>query len=329
MSRSVMLHEFGDANVLRIEDVTVPRPGPKEVRLKIKAIGLNRVEVMFRNGNWPVKPSLPSHMGLEAVGEIDVVGSDVDGFQQGDRVALVPTYGVGDYGLYGELSLAPARALVRIDDRTNWIDAAATWVAFATAWSGLVDVANLSAGQFVLISAASSGVGLAAIQIANRLGAKPIALTRTSAKVDALKQAGAEWVIATRDQDVVAEVRQITEGKGAEVVFDGVAGSEFAQMIEAAAAGAKLVLYGGLGGPIATVPIAPVLTKRVTIEGFRLNATTGDDAKLQRMKMFVAAGLSSGAFKPLIAKVFPFDEIVKAHEYLESGDQFGKVVVTV
>jgi NADPH:quinone reductase-like Zn-dependent oxidoreductase len=329
VSLSVRIHQFGGPEVLKIEDVVVPNPGPHEVRLRVKAIGLNRTEVTFRTGASSVKPNLPTQIGWEAAGAIDAVGPDVKDFIAGDRVAVIPAYGAGDYGFYGELALAPARSLVRVPSHITWEEAAASWAAFATAWTGLIDVAALSAGQVVLVPAASSSVGLAAMQIARRVGAIPVALTRTSAKAAALRDKGAAHVVATQEQDLLAEVTRVTDGKGAEVVFDPVAGPGFARLVEAVATGGTLVVYGAFGGATATFPVMRLLGRRLSIRGFGLPSTTRDDAKLAVLKTFIGKGLAAGDFKPAIAKVFRFDEIADAHRYLEAGEQIGKIVVTV
>ncbi|HET6971856.1 MAG TPA: alcohol dehydrogenase catalytic domain-containing protein, partial [Phenylobacterium sp.] len=210
MTRTVVIHEFGGPDVLRIDDVEIGGPGPGELRLRIHAIGLNRTEVTLRSGRSPAKPPLPTVLGFEAAGVVEAVGPDVSNVSPGDRVALVPAYGATQYGLYGEVSLAPARAAVKIPDGVDFVEAAATWSAFGTAWGGLVSVGALKASQTVLISAASSSVGLAAIQVANRLGARPVALTRTMEKAKALVDHGAAAVIATAEQDVVSEVKRLT-----------------------------------------------------------------------------------------------------------------------
>jgi NADPH:quinone reductase-like Zn-dependent oxidoreductase len=329
MSRSVRIHEFGGPEVLKIEDVVIPDPGPGEVRLRIRAIGLNRTEVTLRMGRSAIKPRLPTQIGFEAAGTIEALGPGVEGFAVGDRVGVVPAYGANEYGFYGELSLAPVRSLVAIPPHTSWEDAASTWTAFAAAWAGLIDIARLSAGQAVLISAASSSVGLAAIQVARKLGAVPVALTRTSTKANLLRAHGAAHVIATQEQDLVEEVRRITDGKGAAVILDPVAGTDFGSKVEAAATGGILVVFGALGGAIASFPVMPLLGGNLTIRGFGLSAITKDDTKLSALKTFVTDGLASGDFKPSIAKVFRFDDIVAAHCYLEAGEQFGKIVVTV
>jgi NADPH:quinone reductase-like Zn-dependent oxidoreductase len=138
MIRSVRIHEFGDADVLRIENVDAGDPASGEVRLRIHAIGLNRTEITLRSGRSPAKPSLPTSIGFEAAGVIEALGRGVGGFAVGDRVALVPAYGAARYALYGEVAIAPARLLVAIADRVSFAEAAATWAAYGTAWGGLL-----------------------------------------------------------------------------------------------------------------------------------------------------------------------------------------------
>ena len=329
MYRRVRLYGFGDPDVLKIEEFSLPEPGNGLVRIKVKAIGLNRTEITFRSGRSPAKPVFPTQIGFEAAGEIDAVGPDIVGYAVGDRVAVIPAYGVADFGFYGEYTLAPARSLVKVPASVTWEEAAATWVAFATAWSGLVDIAGLSSDQVVLIPAASSSVGLAAIQVAVKAGAVPIALTRTSRKAEALRQAGAQSVIVTEEQEIVPEVMRLTQGKGADLVFDSVAGPTFAQLAEATAVGGKLVIFGSFSREPTPLPVLTLLSRRLSVFGFGLPTTTKDDFKLKALKSFVEQGLSEGSLHPTIAKVFSFEDIVNAHRYLELGDQIGKVVVSV
>jgi NADPH:quinone reductase-like Zn-dependent oxidoreductase len=328
MSRSVRIHQFGDADVLQIEEVEIGEPGSGEVRLRVHAIGLNRTEVTLRSGHSPVKPALPSLIGFEAAGVVEALGPDVTHVSVGDRVALVPAYGASQYGLYGEVSLAPARPLAPIPDGVSFVEAAATWAAYGTAWGGLVSIGALEADQSVLISAASSSVGLAAIQIANRLGARPIALTRTGAKAQALLDHGACAVIATAEQEVVAEVKRLTDG-GASLVFDPVGGPQFATLAKSAAAGATLVLYGALDDQPTVVPPFDIFGRDLTIRGLSLPAFARDDEQLAALKAFVNAGLAEGALRPTIARTFAFDDIANAHRFIEAGEQVGKIVVTV
>lgn len=329
MTRAVRLHEFGGPEVLRIEEVPLAEPGPGEVRLRIHAIGLNRTEITLRSGRLPVKPPLPSLIGFEAAGVVEALGVGVSHVAVGARVALVPAYSASQYGLYGEHSLAAARALIPIPNNVGFVEAAATWVAFGTAWSGLVAVGGLLAGQSVLITAASSSVGLAAIQTANLLRARPIALTRTAAKAHALLAQGAAAVIVTDEQDVVAETRRLTEGAGAQLVFDAVGGPGFADLARATAAGGKLVLYGALDVRETEVPPFELFARDLTVRGASLTAVTRNDATLAALKQFVSEGLASAALHPTIARTFAFEDIVRAHRFMESGEQVGKIVVTV
>jgi NADPH:quinone reductase-like Zn-dependent oxidoreductase len=329
MTRSVRIHEFGDPDVLHVEDIVTGEPGAGEVRLRVHAIGLNRTEVTLRSGRSPVKAALPSSIGFEAAGVIEALGADVIGFTVGDRVALIPAYGAAQYALYGEVSLAPARSLVAIPDHVSFSEAAATWVAYGTAWGGLVAIGALAAGQTVLISAGSSSVGVAAIQIASRQGARPIALTRTSSKADALVVHGATAVVATAEQDVVAEVRRLTNGKGANLVFDPVGGPAFAQLARATANGGTLILYGALATEPTAVPPFEIFARDLTIRGLSFPNLMRDDAQLAALKRFVSDGLVEGTLRPTIARTFPFDQIADAHRFIEAGKQIGKVVVTV
>jgi NADPH:quinone reductase-like Zn-dependent oxidoreductase len=329
MTRSVLIHEFGDADVLRIEDVGIGEPGIDEVRLRVHAIGLNRTEIALRSGRSPVKPALPSVIGFEAAGVVESVGPAVSNLAVGDRVAVIPSFGAAQYGLYGEVSLAPARSLVRLPDQVGFAEAAASWVAFGAAWGGLVSVGHLAAGQSVLITAASSSVGLAAIQIANKLGARPIALTRGAAKAAALRAHGAAAVIATGTQDVLAEVRRLTDGKGTALAFDPVGGPDFATLVHAIAAGGTAVLYGVLDPRPTVVAPVDIMTRNVTIRGLSLPNLTRDDATLAELKAFVGAGLVDGTLRPTIARTFPFDRIADAHRFIEAGEQVGKTVVLV
>lgn len=327
--RTVRIHSWGGPEVLRLEERPPEVPGPGEVRLRIRAIGLNRTEATLRSGRLPARPPLPSKIGFEAAGEIDALGAGVTGFAVGERVAVIPAFNAAQYALYGELSLAPARSLVRIPDMVRDEDAAATWVAFGTAWAGLIDRGQLAAGQTVLITAASSSVGLAALQVAKRVGARAIAVTRSPAKLDALRAHGADAVIVTQAQDLKTSVLALTEDKGVELVFDAVGGPSFATLSELAAPGGTLVLYGALSQQPAQLAPFAVLSRDLIVRGLSLTNTTRDDARLAALTHFVSDGFSRGLFKTTLARTFTLDDIVDAHRYLEAGEQVGKIVVTV
>jgi NADPH:quinone reductase-like Zn-dependent oxidoreductase len=329
MSRSVRLHAFGEASVLNIEEVAIPEPGRGEIRLRVRAIGINRTEITLRAGRSPVRPALPTGLGFEAAGTVEALGEGVSGIALGDRVALIPAYSAAQYALYGEQVIAPARSVVAIPQGTPFIEAAATWAAFGTAWGGLVATGGLSLGQTVLIPAASSSVGLAAIQVANRIGARPIAVTRTSAKREALLAQGAAAVIATTEEDLADAVATLTAGKGAELVFDPVGGPTFALLTKATAVGGTVILYGALSQD--TTPLSPVdlFVRNLTVRGFALTAMTRNDARVAELRRFITHGLAAGLLRPTVARTFDFDHVADAHRFMEAGNHVGKIVVTV
>jgi NADPH:quinone reductase-like Zn-dependent oxidoreductase len=329
MARVVRFHRLGGPEVLQIDPVDVPPPGKGEVQIAVKALGLNRAEAMFRRGQYLEDPKLPARLGYEAAGTVAAVGPGVQGFKVGDAVSTIPAFSLNQYGLYGDLANAPAHAVTHHPKNLSWVEAAAVWMQYLTAYGAIIDIAKLTNGDTVLIPAASSSVGLAAIQIANRVGAVPVALTRGSSKRQALHDAGAAHVIATDEQDLVKEVERITGGKGARVIFDPVGGPTFAKLVQATSRLGIVFLYGALSPDKTPLPLFDVLSKWVTIRGYVLMEITGDSTRLEKAKAFVNAGLADGSLRPIIAKTFPLDEIVEAHRYLESNQQIGKVVVTV
>jgi NADPH:quinone reductase len=200
---------------------------------------------------------------------------------------------------------------------------------YLTAYGALIDIAGLRSGETVVIPAASSSVGLAAIQIANKVGATPVALTRGRSKRQALMDAGAAHMIATDEQDLVGEILATTGGKGAKVVFDPVGGPTFEKLTKATARFGILFVYGALSTEPTPLPLLDALVKGLTIRGYSLMEVTTDPARLERGKRFIYEGLADGSLKPIIAKAFPLEQIVEAHRYRESNQQFGKIVVTV
>lgn len=329
MSRIVRMHEYGDATVLQIEDLEVPAPADDEVQIAVKAIGINRAEVMFRNHAYLQEASFPSRLGYEAAGVVQAIGGAVTGFATGDAVSVVPALDIARWGTYGEVANVPARLVVKHPEALSFNEAAAVWMQYVTAWGALVEQAKLGAGDTVIVTAASSSVGLAAFQIARMVGATVIATTRTRAKRQALLKAGAHYVVATEEEDLVAKVMEITGGNGARVVLDPVGGPSFEPLTASMARGGILLQYGALSPEPTPFPLFTVLGKSLTLKGYLYSEVVSDDAILERAKSFIIDGLSSGALKPLIARTFPLDQIQDAHRFLESNEQIGKVVVTV
>lgn len=215
MSRIIKFAKPGVPEVLEFVETQVPAPGPAEVRIKVKAIGINRAESMWRADAYIEPVKFPAGLGYEAAGIVDAVGRDVTGFAVGDEVNVIPSFSMNQYFTYGEVITVPDFAVVKHPKSLSFAQAASAWMMFVTAYGALIEDAKVGKGDFVLVPAASSSVGLAAIQIANYVGATSIALTRTSAKKKQLLEAGAAHVIATDEVDLVQEVMHITDGKGA------------------------------------------------------------------------------------------------------------------
>ena len=329
MPKIVRFHATGDADVLRLEDLPLAEPGDGEVRLKVEAIGLNRAEVMFRRGQYLENPELPSRLGYEAAGVVDAVGPGAGGVRIGDRVSTIPSFAMGRYGVYGESAIVPAYAVAPYPDTLSAVEGAAIWMQYLTAFGALIEFGQLQADACVVITAASSSVGLAAIQITRAAGALAIATTRGADKRQFLLDAGADQVIVTDEEDLAAKVMSLTSGKGANILFDPVAGPLVEKLADAAAPGATLFEYGALSPAPTPFPLFPALAKGLTLRGYTLFEIVRDPARLARGKQYVYAGLESGALKPLIDRTFALDAIVAAHQYMESNQQKGKIVVTV
>lgn len=327
MATAVLFDELGGPDVLRLENVTIGEPAEGEVRIRFGAIGLNRAEAFFRAGRYYYKPTLPSsRIGCEASGIVEAVGLGVEGLVAGDHVGVFPgPFSMSRHGVYGDEGIVPAKAVLRQPDGIDKITGAAVWTAFMTAYGALVEVGGLSAGDAVLITAASGSVGIAAIQIARRLGAIPIATTRSDAKVERLLKAGAAEVIVTADGDLVKQVQDVTDGRGARLVFDPVGGPGLAVVARTVAPGGLLIVYSWVDPRPAPLPMSWPLN----IHCYAHTAVTGDPQRMRRAQDFIADGLRSGAFAPVIDRTFDLMDIVEAHRYLESNAHVGKIVATV
>jgi len=326
MSKVVRIHEQGPPEVLRVEELDVGEPGIGEVRVRIEAIGLNRSEAAFRAGQYPVKPNFPAPMGYEASGLVEALGPDVRELQIGQRVCVLPTFRLGEYGVYAERALVPARSVIPAPPNLTPIEAASVWMPYLTAMA-IIEITHATIGDFVIIRAASSSVGLAAIQLANWAGATPIAATRRGTKRQALLDHGAKHVIATEEADLVDEVMKITGGKGARIVFDPVGGPYVETLAQAMAVDGTLFIYGGLSGQPTMHPHWPAAFKNLSIRGWVASTIWNHPERFARAKERVLRGLAEGQLKPVIARTFKLHEIVEAHRYLESNQQMGKIVV--
>lgn len=325
MSRQITFDEHGGPEVLRITAQRDPEPGPRDVRISIEAIGVNRLNALVRAGNAPRPIRLPgARLGIEATGRINALGVDVREFAIGDEVVVTAIPDMDTNGAYAEQLVIPVERVVKRPPQLDAAHAAAFWVAYSTSYGGLIEKARMQPGDRILITAASSSVGLASIQIANQIGAIPVAVTRSSEKREALIAAGAHHVIATDRENLLESTKELTGGSGVELILDMVMGPGLGELAKSARVGGKLVTVGWLDSRATPFPMHPL-----TIYRYMSFEHTLDSTVVRRMAAFLNAGLRTGVLAPTIDRIFPFEKVVAAHEYIERGSLMGKVVLTL
>jgi NADPH:quinone reductase-like Zn-dependent oxidoreductase len=329
MPKVVRFHQLGGPEALQFEDHPARQPKAGEVRIRVQAVGLNRAEALYTRGQYLEQPHLPSGLGYEAAGIVEEVGPGVERTWIGRPVATVPAFSMNDYGVLGEEAVVPVANIAPYPEKLTPAQAAALWMQYLTAWGGLLNLGRIAKGDFVLISAASSSVGVAAIQITKEQGAISIATTRTSKKREELHELGADHVIATAEEDLVSRVEKITGGKGARVLFDPVAGPFVEQLAAAAAPHAILIEYGALSLQPTPFPLVVALRKQLTMRGYTLREINADPDLSRAAREYIFDRVADGRFDIKIAKTFPFADTVKAYQYLESNEQIGKIVITL
>lgn len=325
-AKAVTFSKLGGTDVLELRDVDVPAPGPGEIRVRIKAFGLNRSEAMFRQGWHPIKPQLPSRIGYEAAGVVESVGEGVTDFAPGDRVSTLPIMELNARGAWGELFTIPARLAVHSPPELSDEETAGLWSSYLTAYGMLVDLVQISQGDWVLVTAASSSLGAPVFQILSMLGARVIATTRSRAKADAVLAMGADHVIVTDEEDLAARVMEITEGAGARFVFDPIGGPIVAELAAVTAPYGTIVLYGIMDFAAVDLPIMPLIGKNLSILGYAMLLDDRPERNA-RAFAFIREGATSGKLKPLIGHLYPLDRIAEAAALLDSMQHVGKVVV--
>lgn len=328
--KAVILREFGGPEKLLIEEIENLSPAPGQVRVKIKAIGLNRAEVAARAGKYPIPKELPIRLGFEGAGVVDELGEGVEDFKKGDRVSIIPVgKQFAEQGSYAEYCNVDTQGLVRTPQCLSDEEAAASWMAFLTPWAALIKQAQAQAGDTVIVTAASSSLGAPTFQLLKYEGMTSIACTRSPEKVERLRKCGADHVIDISTEDIAARVKEITSGKGAEIAFDAVGGPGIKDLIKALGFGGKLVLYGMLDSrPVEITPWS-LMAKQLTIYSHIIFFHTEDLAVRREGVDYVTRGILAGAFRPVIAKRFKFENIAEAHSYMQSNQQIGKIVVTL
>ena len=326
-TEALQFDETGSLDVLRIDTIPKPEPGPGEVRIDVHAFALNQSDILYFQGQHYSVPDPPSQVGSEAAGVIEAVGEGVTDWQVGDRVATIPHHNE-TYGVHARHALWDADYLARWPDHLDAEQATSTWMEMLTAYFPLVETAELTSEDAILIAAASSSAGLGAMAIAKDRGATVIGTTRTPAKVDEIRDAGADHVVVTGEEDLQHRILEATDGKGVRVVYDPIAGDFPDEYVEALADGAQVFIYGVLRSMHAHVDIVKFVRKAATVYPYSMFNHVRNPEELARGVAYVQERQAEGALVPKVDTVFPFDDAVDAYRHMLGGTQVGKIVVS-
>ncbi|WP_312487761.1 NAD(P)H-quinone oxidoreductase [Massilia timonae] len=324
--RAIEITQPGKPEVLQLCERPTPALKAGEVLIKVHAAGINRPDVLQRLGKYPVPPGASDLPGLEVAGEI--VDGDLDGsdFKKGDLVcALVQGGG------YAEYCAAPLAQCLPVPQGLSALEAATLPETYFTVWSNVFDRARLAAGESLLVQGGSSGIGVTAIQLARALGHRVFATAGSADKCRAVEALGAERGINYRDEDFVAVVKELTNGKGVDVILDMVAGDYVAREIDCLADDGRLVVIALLGGARADLDMGQVLRRRLTVTGSTLRPRPVEfkAAIARQLREHAWPLFAQGKIKPVIHQVFPLAQAAQAHALMESSTHVGKIVLQV
>ncbi len=324
--RVVEIAQPGGPEQLRIVMRPVPRPGPGEVLIRVAAAGVNRPDVMQRQGRYPPPAGASDIPGLEVAGQIAEIGPSVTGLSAGDPVcALLPGGG------YAEYAVAAAPLCLPVPQGLTLVEAAALPETFFTVWTNLFDRGRCKAGDDVLIHGGTSGIGTTAIQLASALGARVFATAGSDDKARVCERLGAARGINYRTEDFVEVVRRETAGKGADVILDMVGGEYLDRNLQAAAMEGRIVIISMLGGARGELKLGTLLTKRLTVTGSTLRSRSVEEKAVvaEAVRRNVWPLLASGRVRPVIHQSFPLADAAAAHALMETSSHIGKIVLTV
>jgi putative PIG3 family NAD(P)H quinone oxidoreductase len=323
---AIEIREPGGPEVLVPTERPAPRPGPADVLIRVTAAGVNRPDVMQRQGRYPPPPGASDIPGLEVAGVVEEAGRDVTRWRPGDPVcALVAGGG------YAELAVAPAPQCLPVPSAITMEEAGAVPETFFTVWTNLFERGHLTAGESVLLHGGSSGIGTTAIQLARALGARVFTTAGSAEKCQACERLGAEQAINYHEADFVAAVKAATGGRGVDVVLDIVGGAYVARNLDALAMDGRLVQIGMQGGSKVEISLAPILRRRLTITGstLRPRSVAEKGAIARALEECVWPLLASRAVIPVVHATFPLRDAASAHRLMESSEHIGKIVLRV
>ena len=328
--KAIRFHEFGEVEVLKYEDVPDPEVGDDEVLVRVKAAALNHLDLRLRSGKSPRPVDLPHIGGVDIAGDVEAVGKNVTDVKAGARVVIDPTVktakgpmvvGVNFYGGFAEYVKVPAVNAVPIPDEVSYDDAATLPICYVTAWYGLFDRGNMQKDETVLVHAAGSGTGSAAVQIAKEGGAFVIATAGSDEKLEKVKKLGADATINYNTHDFAEEVKKITEGKGVDIIFDQIGASVWENNLKSLKMKGRILLVGVVGGGQTTFNFGPVIVRDLSVLGVTVfNAPRSNLINVINL-------VSLGRLKPVIDKRLPLSEAAAAQKLLEDRSQFGKVIL--
>lgn len=325
--RAVIITEFGEPEVLKVEQVEAPQPERGEVRVRVIATSVNRADVVQRLGNYPAPPDCPQNIpGLEFAGIVDAIGHGAGDWKKGDRV-----FGLCGGGAYAEYVVVHSRTLAPIPANLSFTEAAAIPEVFMTAYDALVSQMRLVSGDNILISAVGSGVGTAAVQIVKAMGARSIGTSRTKEKLEQAKQLGLDDGILTQDGKFADEVLKVTGGKGVDLVLELTGGAYVEEDIACLAPQGRLIVVGLVAGAKANVNLGKVLSNRLEIKGTTMRRRPLEE-KIQANNIFVKQVLplfEKGLLKPIVDKTFKLEEAAEAHHFIQADKNFGKVILSL
>ena len=332
INRVLRVYQPGENPRLALAQETLPQPADDEVRLKLTSIGLNRADLLFQQQRYFEKAQEGSRIGFEGAGIVDACGS-ASPFKPGQRVAVCPmSITAHEQGCMSDYALFKSHQLLPSPDKISDTDSGAFWMAYLTAWGGLFDAGQLKSGQSVLINAASSSVGIAAIQLAKAQGCRVIATGTQVEKFDHLRAQGADAVLhqAKEPDDYAAfesAIMEATDGHGLDLSFDAVAGPAVRCLIKCSKRGGRLIIHGRLDRRPMDVHAGVLMKRLLTLQGYTLDQTLGNESKMTQAAQVIRAGIDSDSLRPLISKRFPLAQYQEAFDYLASNRQLGKVVV--
>ena len=325
--RAAVITEPGGPDVLKVMEVDDPVPGPEDVLVDVKASALNRADLLQREGSYPAPPGSPADIpGLEFAGVVLEAGDRVIGMSKGDRV-----FGLLGGGGYASRTVTHHRMAVSIPDSWDFVQAAATPEVYLTAYDALFNRGNLQMGEKVLVHAAGSGVGTAAVQLAHHAGAFVFGTAGSAEKLAGAAKLGMDVGINYHDEDFAAVVKEHTGGTGVDVLIDFIGAPYWDQNIASMAVLGRLVEVGLMGGSRVEVDLGRLMGKRLQVTGTGLRGRSLEDklALPAQFKRHVLPHLASGSMKPIVDRTFPLEEVAEAHRYMETNANFGKIVLTI